>query len=144
LRSLFLKTQPLPGGRTAVVTSGEKDIFSRKHAWFGDSILLVTHTQEFLSRVEGAAKKQHLRGQGKLVTYYNQETYSGQTGRFMKSSRYEHQQEYRLALETGLQGPFLFDVGDLTDVTSDILPFNEADQLLKFSTADATEAELTW
>jgi hypothetical protein len=130
---LFAITSPIDGV-----------IFPQEYPWFGDSILLFKNTEEFLSRLQRAAAEQHLRGEGRLVTYYDENAYSGRTGRFMKSSRYSHQKEYRLTLETGKDCPFVFDVGELTDITSEILPFDKADELMKFDSAAALKAGLSF
>jgi hypothetical protein len=127
----------------AITSPIDDVIFPRQYKWFGDSILLVTNTQEFLSRLERAATEQQLSGAGRLVTYYDENAYSGRTGRFMKSSRYYHQKEYRLVLETGKECPFVFNVGDLADITSEVLPFHKADELMKFGSAAARKAGLS-
>jgi hypothetical protein len=122
----------------------EGPIFPKSYQWFGDSFLLFTHTQEFLSRVMAAAKRQGLKVEGRLVEYYDEIKYSGATGRFRKPSIYSHQCEYRIVLETGLQGPFRFEIGDLRDITSEVFPLDSADQILKFRPADAEAAGLSW
>ena len=122
----------------------EGPIFPKDKQWFGDSFLLFTHTQEFLSRVMAAAKRQGLKVEGRLVEYYDEIKYSGATGRFRKPSIYSHQCEYRIVLETGLQGPFRFEIGDLRDITSEVFPLDSADEILKFRPADAEAAGLSW
>jgi hypothetical protein len=117
-------------------------IFPQTHQWFGDSFVLFTNTQEFLSRVDTAAKERQLNGQRALVEYYDKAKFSGKTGRFRKQSIYSYQREYRIVLETGSDRPFRFDVGDLSDITSEVLPFELADKVLKLSSADAQEAGL--
>jgi hypothetical protein len=119
-------------------------IFPKLYRWFGDSLLLFTNTQEFLSRVVAAAKRQGLKGEARLVEYYDANRYSGRIGRFHKPSRYAHQREYRIALETGVEGPFRFEIGDLTDITSEVIPLESADDVLKFRTEDAEAAGLLW
>jgi hypothetical protein len=122
----------------------EGPIFPKAYQWFGDSFLLFTHTQEFLSRVIAAAKRQGLKGEGRLVEYYDEIKYSGVTGRFRKPSIYSHQSEYRIALEAGVQGPFRFEIGDLRDITSEVFPLGFADDVLKFRPEDAEAAGLSW
>jgi hypothetical protein len=122
----------------------EGPIFPKSCRWFGDSFVLLTHTQEFLSRVLAAAKRQGLKGEGRLVEYYDEVKYSGATGRFRKPSIYSHQSEYRIALETGVQGPFRFEIGDLRDIASEVFPLDLADEVLKFHPADAEAAGLIW
>jgi hypothetical protein len=123
-------------------------ILPKSYKWFGDSFLLFTHTQEFLSRVISAAKRQGLKGEGQLVEYYDEMKFSGDfpkgIGRFRKRSIYSHQSEYRIALEAGVQGPFRFEIGDLRDITSEVFPLDSADDVLKFRPEDAEAAGLSW
>jgi hypothetical protein len=122
----------------------EGSIFPKSYRWFGDSFLLFTNTREFLLRVVDAARRQRLQGECRLVEYYDALKYSGRTGRFRKSSIYSHQSEYRIALETGVDGPFHFEIGDLRDITSEVFPLDLADDILKFRPEDAEAAGLTW
>lgn len=119
-------------------------LFSAEHEWFGDSLVLVTNTPEFLDRVAKTAKEQRLPMRGAPVEYYDESDYSGRVGRFKKSSRFAYQNEYRIAIEAGVDGPFRFVVGDIRDITSEVIPFEQADEFLKFTEADAGEAGLTW
>lgn len=119
-------------------------IFPKSYRWFGDSFLLFTNTQEFLSRVVATAKRQGLQCEARLVEYYDANRYSGRIGRFHKPSRYGHQREYRIVLETGVEGPFRFEIGDLTDITSEVIPLDSADDVLRFRTEDARAAGLHW
>jgi hypothetical protein len=119
-------------------------MFPKSSRWFGDSFLLFTNAQQFLSRVVAAAKRQGLRGQGRRVEYYDETRYSGPIGRFRKPSRYSYQREYRIALETGMEVPFRFEIGDLTDITSEVIPIELANDVLKFTTEDARAAGLNY
>jgi hypothetical protein len=131
--SMFAVNKPIEG-----------PIFPKLYPWFGDSLLLFTNTQEFLSRTAAAAKRQGLEGEARLVEYYDANRYSGRIGRFQKPSRYAHQQEYRIAIGAGVEGPFRFEIGDLTDITSEVIPLESADDVLKFRTEDAQAAGLHW
>jgi hypothetical protein len=122
----------------------EGPIFPPPHQWFGDSFVLFTNTPEFLSRVVKAATSQGLKIEGRPVEYYDATGYSGKTGRFHKQAAYSHQYEYRIAIEPGTEEPRLLDVGDLSDITSEVLPIAQADEILKFSPKDAREAGLVW
>ena len=119
-------------------------LFPSKHEWFGDSMVLVINTQEFLNRVVTAAKAQNLSGQSKLVEYFDDEAYTGKLNRFWKSSRFAHQREYRIAIDSPGKDPLILEIGDLTDITSEVLQFSDADSLLKFSEDDARDATLAW
>ena len=130
---LYAITKPVKGS-----------LFPTEHEWFGDSLVLVKNALEFLIRVAKAAKEQKLAIQGVRVEYYDENDYSGQVGRFKKSSRFAYQNEFRIAIEAGVDGPFRFEIGDIRDITSEVIPFHEADEHLKFTEADAREAGLTW
>lgn len=119
-------------------------LFPAEHEWFGDSLVLVKNALEFLIRVAKAAKEQKLAIQGVRVEYYDENDYSGQVGRFKKSSRFAYQNEFRIAIEAGVDEPFRFEIGDIRDITSEVIPFDQADEHLKFTEADAREAGLTW
>ncbi len=78
------------------------------------------------------------------MQYYDETKYTGEAGRFRKASRFSYQSEYRIALETGAEGPFRFEIGDLCDITSDVLPLDSADQVLKLQAEDLKAAGLIW
>ena len=128
----------------AITNPVERSIFSQSCTSFGDSVVLFTNTQEFLLRVKAAAERLRLNGDAAPVQYYDESKYSGRLGRFMKPSVYSYQSEYRIVLETSVDGPFRFDVGDLRDITSEVFPLAEADRILKFGAEDAEEAGLAW
>lgn len=119
-------------------------MFPQQHEWFGDHFVLVTDTQAFLDKVVAAATSQGLNLQANLVTYYDQSGYSGETGRFRKRSCFAYQREYRIVAEPGLEGPRRLEIGDLTDITSEVTPLSVADDVLQFTPEDALAAGLTW
>ena len=119
-------------------------LFPSEYEWFGESMVLVLNTQEFLNRVSAAAKARNLSGKGKLVEYFDDETYTGKLDRFRKSNRFAHQREYRIAIDSPGDDPLVLDIGDITDITSEVLPFSDADNILKFSEDDARRAALTY
>jgi hypothetical protein len=120
-------------------------LFSTEHDWFGgDSLVLIRNTQEFLDRIRRAALEQKLPLEGAPVEYFDEAGYSGKVGRFKKSARFSYQHEYRIAIETGISGPFRFQIGDILDITSEVIQFDRAEECLKFTEADAREAGLTW
>ena len=122
----------------ALTTPVQDVLFSAEHDWFGgDSLVLIRDTQEFLNRVQKAALEQKLPLKGAPVEYFDETGYSGKVGRFKKSSRFSYQHEYRIAIETGIEGSFRFQIGDIRDITSEVIPFDRADECLKFSEADA-------
>jgi hypothetical protein len=119
-------------------------IFPQSYKWPGDHFVLFTNPREFLNRAEVAAKSEGLTVQGGVVEYYDESEYSGQTGRFRKRGTFEYQREFRIIAEPGLDGPRSFQIGDLTDITSEVIPLSLADDVLKFTPEDAIAAGLTW
>jgi hypothetical protein len=128
----------------AVTKPVEGPVFPKSDYWFGDSFLIFTQTQEFLSRVAAAAKHRGLKYEGRLVQYYDEKKYTGAAGRFSKPSSFSYQREYRIALETDGRGPLCFEIGDLCEITSDVLPIDLADQVLRFRAEDLQAAGLSW
>lgn len=128
----------------AITTPVNGTLFPSEHEWFGDSIVLVLNTQVFLNRMLVAAKARNLKVNGKLVEYFDDETYTGKLDRFRKSRQFAHQREYRIAIESPGTEPLILDIGDIADITSEVIPFSEADNVLKFSEEDARAAGLVW
>lgn len=119
-------------------------VFPQYREWFGDHFVLFTDVSEFLNRVETAGRRQGLTLQGRLVEYYDESEYSGETGRFRKRNRFAYQNEFRIVAEPGLDGPRQFEIGDLSDITSEVTPLSLADDVLHFSPEDAIAAGLMW
>jgi hypothetical protein len=117
-------------------------LFPSEHEWFGDSMVLVLKTEEFLNRVVAGAKARNLSGKIKRVEYFDDKAYTGKLDRFRKSKRFAHQREYRIAIDSPGTDPFVLDIGDITDITSEVLHFCDADNILKFSEDDARAAAL--
>jgi hypothetical protein len=126
----------------AITTPVNGALFPPNHEWFGDSMVLVLNTQVFLDRVVAGAKARNLSGKSKLVEYFDDEAYTGKLDRFRKSKRFVHQREYRIAIDSPGKDPLILDIGDITDITSEILQFREADNILKFTEGDAGAAAL--
>ena len=119
-------------------------VFPGEHEWFGDHFVCFTDTSEFLTRIARAVNSEGLRGEFGMVEYYDESEYTGDTGRFRKRSRFAYQCEFRIVVEPGLDGPRRFEIGDLTDITSEVMPRSLADEVLKFSPEDAIAAGLSW
>jgi hypothetical protein len=117
-------------------------LFPSEHEWFGDSMVLVLNTEEFVNRVVAGAKARNLSGKSKRVEYFDDEAYTGKLDRFRKSKRFAHQREYRIAIDSPGTDPLVLDIGDIIDITSEVLQFCDADNILKFSEDDARAAAL--
>jgi hypothetical protein len=96
----------------------------------------VLNAEEFTNRVVAGAIAQNLSGRCKRVEYFDDEAYTGKLDRFMKSKRFAHQREYRIAIDSPGTEPLVLDIGDITDITSEVLRFCDADNILKFSEDD--------
>ena len=90
---------------------------------FGQYAVVVTDASEFLNRVKTAIKTDGYRLRSGLVKYYNPETFHGHfdgtDAIFWKRDEYQHQREYRFAIDTFVMGtdPVTLDIGDISDIT---------------------------
>ena len=96
---------------------------------FGDSLVFIKNTTEFLKRFGSASYKENLKFGCGLVNYYELNAYSGKTGPLRKPSAFAHESEFRLIVH-----PCAFDhrellLGNLEDITSEILPLAEINRL---------------
>jgi hypothetical protein len=74
-----------------------------------------------------------LQGEAGPVEYYNEATYSGKIGPFWKPQRFAYQKEYRIVVRPGI-APFRdLIIGDISDITSPVLPLSELDNIVDFS-----------
>ncbi len=119
----------------AITKPRDGDLVSSQNLQFGDFFVIVLNSDEFLDRVINAARDAGLcHFESRLVEYYDPETYSGEVGRFRKRSLFAYQNEFRIAVEPGFEGPIKLFAGSLVDITSEVLPLSEANQYLDFST----------
>jgi hypothetical protein len=130
---MFAVTRPVDG-----------ELVGSQNLEFGDSFALVLNPTEFLSRVVGAARDAGVSYlEYNLIEYYDAEEYSGGTGRFRKRSMFAYQNEFRIVVEPGSDTPRMLIIGSLIDITSEVLPLSEVNQILDFSTRSAREAGLS-
>lgn len=128
----------------AITTPVDGTLFPSEHEWFGDSVVLVLNSEAFLNRIVAAAKARNLPVKGKLVEYFDDKTYTGKLDRFRKSKHFAHQREYRIAVESSGTEPLILEIGDITEITSEVVPFSDANNVFKFSGQDARAADLLW
>ena len=122
------------------------DIFplSPKLVEFGEYFVAITNTQKFVDRVKDAVQKAGYGGRAGPVSYFDHANYSGKTGPFMKSNKYEWQSEYRLLISPGQENPINLYIGDITDITTPIEQTSEIKSILNFSSEQAQEVGITW
>lgn len=100
---------------------------------FGRHAVLVKNYSELLRRVKVAAELQGYDIWWRLVEYYDPEVGTPPAGSnletiFSKRNKYEHQREFRIAIDTrnAGSGPIILDIGEIDDIafcvnTSDII-----------------------
>jgi hypothetical protein len=110
------------------------------HLHFGSHFVLILNTNEFFERIKRELARLGLSGRGEPVKYYDESSYTGPVGPFLKSSRFAYQQEYRIVIGPG-KAPFRnLIIGDISDITSPVLPLSDFDNLIDFSEEAATSA----
>lgn len=122
------------------------DIVKAEHRQeLGSAFVLVLNNVEFMNRVIEAGRRE---GLAELVLgaveYYCGSLYSGEVGPFKKRSIYRHQSEFRIMTKPGLGRPRTLRVGNLCDITSEILPSADINKLLDFSSNSARNAGLVF
>lgn len=103
---------------------------------FGDSFVVILNTQEFINRIRAAAERSGLGYSYRLVEYYDETGYSGETGPFRKPARFAYQQEFRFLIEPGSRQPIALDVGSLEDITTPLYPLAEINRIVEFRGPD--------
>lgn len=100
----------------SLMASANGHIDERNFA-FGDTCVVLKDADEFLRRVESAARRNNIDIEHRLVSYVNRETYHGAMDAFTKFSDFAYQSEFRIAIASGNNQPFSLRVGDLTDIS---------------------------
>jgi hypothetical protein len=126
----------------AITEQQEGPLLHTENLNFGDSFVLILNTTAFFDRIRKAAALMGLKVRADLVKYFDEETYSGKTGVFWKSSRYTHQREYRIVAEPGLSPYRELVLGSLVDITTPVLPLSDLDSIVEFTPASARDAGL--
>jgi hypothetical protein len=111
---------------------------------FGTSFVLILNTFEFLRRFITSVKNSGLHQAYDLVEYYELDKYSGGTGPFRKPSRFAFQNEFRLVVRPGIVPHRKMVIGNLEDITSEILPLPEINRIVDLSPDSARKAGLSW
>ena len=90
---------------TSISDPVSSEIFPSKHEWFGESLVLILNTGEFIRRVVEAANLQGFAIWWQPVTYYDDGAYTGKLGHFSKAVRYSYQKEFRFVIQTDGTSP---------------------------------------
>lgn len=109
---------------------------SEENYKLGEHAVLVFNTKEFISRVKKAVEKNKYGMTAKLVDYYEPEVFHGtfndKDAIFKKRKEFQHQCEYRFAIETGLtqNKAITLDIGSIKDIATvcDVREINEGIQ----------------
>src|ERR1700757_5095202 len=115
----------------------------KKISQFGTSFVIILNTFEFLRRFATSVKKSGLHQEHDLVEYYELDKYSGESGPFRKPSRFAFQNEFRLVVRPGIVLRKMV-IGNLEDITSEILPLPEINRIVDLSPDSARKAGLSW
>jgi hypothetical protein len=95
----------------------DKIIIDKKNLEFGDTFLLISYVDKFMSRVREQLDKENLKYKYGFVKYYYNKTFTGTAGVFHKSDKYAYQEEFRFFIETSGQGPLAFKIGSIKDIS---------------------------
>jgi len=87
---------------------------------FGDSFIIVLNTEIFLEKIKMAVVRAGLNCKYRPVNYFDDATYTGDTGVFRKSARFRHQKEFRIAVWPGRSCPIRLRIGNINSLCSPI------------------------
>lgn len=96
---------------------------------FGDSVVVFTKGDEFLTRFLAAAEREGFKPDWRLVDYVDAESYSGAMGPFRKFSRFAYQSEFRLVARPDNAAPRSLLLGSLEDIAM-LIPASEIENKL--------------
>ena len=111
----------------------------------GDHAVIVTSPSEFIARIKHAIQANGFGLYANLVNYVNFDSHHGgapdKEAPFLKSDNYQHQREYRFAVDAGhvVESPLRLPVGDLRDITL-ACRTSEINDLLSLRLPDGTAA----
>ncbi|PWY39839.1 hypothetical protein DK261_19485 [Pseudomonas sp. RW409] len=97
---------------------------------------MIVNARAFQERVIAAIKRENFDATAGLVSYYDAATFNGNFADekipFNKRDSYQHQREYRIALDRpdADGGPFTLEVGSLRDICA-ICPTSEINPLVE-------------
>lgn len=115
-----------------------------KNLGLGDKLVFITNGEEFRRRFVAAAIRGQMPLQAGLVEYFDPATFDGYVPRpgFYKSDVYGHQREFRIIRATPSDGPYVFDIGPIDDI-SEMTTLDEFNRTLRVSLPDEPATEGT-
>ena len=84
---------------------------------FGNSFVIITNVEEFISRVKKEANKQGLDIIFGTVDYVNTKEYVGNWSVFKKPKEYSYQNEFRFFVRQNSSGPFCLTLGSIENIS---------------------------
>jgi hypothetical protein len=113
------------------ITEPATPLVDERNFQFGDSFVVIQHTASFLDRMCSAAATQGFYYESGRVQYYDPINYSGETGPFRKPATFSYQNEFRFIVRPGSSSPINLEIGSLADITSEVLPLSDVNQLIE-------------
>jgi hypothetical protein len=89
-----------------------------KRVWkdFGDSLVIISDLDEFISRIKIAAEGKGIHVKFGLVHYKDFDTYEGDIGPFIKSHKYSYQNEARFVAFNEKSERLFLNIGPIKDI----------------------------
>ncbi|MDT9547604.1 MAG: hypothetical protein RI826_09750 [Chlorobium phaeovibrioides] len=111
----------------------------------GAYCVAVLNAQEFIDRCQVAISSLNVAGELGLVDYFEELTFSGVLPKerhgFQKRSFFSHQREYRILIDLNrVPDIFTMSVGDLSDITTQVITPHEFNRQLEISLPDGSSA----
>lgn len=101
----------------------------------GKHCVVILNASQFIERCQSAIKNLNVKGNLGLVDYFNEYEFHGNMPSdklgYQKRSKFSHQREYRIKIDLNRSesGPYVLDVGDLSDIAVMTTPKDFNDQL---------------
>ena len=88
----------------------------------GSYAVVIADAPAFMSRIDGACAEHGYRAAGRLVKYYDPDTFHGNfdglEAVFWKQTEFSFQREFRIAIDTHTSGedPLILEIGEISDI----------------------------
>lgn len=111
----------------------------------GAYCVAVLNAQTFIDRCQAAVKSLNVAGKLGLVDYFDELTFSGELPKerygFQKRSFFSHQREYRILIDLNREpDTYTMPVGDLSDITTQVITPDEFNRQLEIRLPDGSSA----